>query len=55
MKNIAIVNLCDDMSTGKIAMNLYHDLKDKGYNTYFYYGSGPLHDDPCIIRIDSVL
>jgi len=55
MKNIAIVNLCDDMSTGKIALGFYNDLKAKGYNTFFYYGSGALHDDPCIMRIDSVL
>ena len=55
MKNIAIINVCDDMSTGKIAMGFYNDLKEKGYNTYFYYGSGSIHTDPHIVRIDSVM
>lgn len=55
MRNIAVINVCDDMSTGKIAMGFYNDLKAKGYNTYFYHGSGTIHPDPHIIRIDTVL
>ena len=53
MKNIAIINVCDNMSTGKIAMGFYHDLRGKGYNTYFYYGRGPVSEDPNTMRIDS--
>ena len=55
MNNIAIVNICNNMSTGKIAMGFYNDLKKKGYNTYFYYGRGPIPTDPNIMRIDSEL
>lgn len=52
MKNIAIINNGDNGSTGRIAINLYSELKQRGYNALFCYGRGAKsHDD--YYRIDS--
>jgi len=40
MKNVAIINCCDWGSTGKIAKSLHDGLKEKGYDSFFYYGRG---------------
>ena len=53
MKNVAIINLCNHKSTGKIAMGFYKNLKLKGYKTFFYYGRGLVSTDPNIMKIDS--
>ena len=45
MKNIAIINTGACGSTGKIAKNLYSDLKAKGYNVKFCFGHGT--DEGC--------
>lgn len=53
MKNVAIINICNDKSTGKIAMGLFSNFRNKGYNTFFYYGRGDQPIDPCIMKIDT--
>lgn len=53
MKNIAIINVMNIKSTGKIALNLLNQLTDKGYNVTFFYGRGEKSDDPRQIRFES--
>lgn len=53
MKNIAIINVLQDKSTGKIAFNLLNQLSDKGYNVTFFYGRGDKSSDERLIRIDT--
>ena len=40
MNNIAIINSCDNKSTGKIAKNLHAFAFQKGYKSLFCYGRG---------------
>ena len=53
MKNIAIINTGSKGSTGKIARNLYHDLKEKGYNVTFCFGHGTDENNPDFNVIDN--
>lgn len=53
MKNIAIINVMNIKSTGKIALNLLNQLTDKGYNVTFFYGRGEKSNDPRQIRFES--
>ena len=53
MKNIAIINVMNIKSTGKIALNLLNQLTEKGYNVSFFYGRGEKSDDPRQIRFES--
>lgn len=53
MKNIAIVNVVNNKSTGKIALNLLNQLSEKGYNVVFYYGRGEISEDPRQIRMNT--
>lgn len=55
MRNVAIINICKDKSTGKISMGLFNNLRNKGYNTFFYYGRGDESKDSRIMKIDSDL
>lgn len=55
MKNIAIINTGARGSTGKIAKNLYADLKDKGYNVTFCFGHGVNEGNPEFYVIDNKL
>lgn len=55
MKNIAIINVVRDRSTGKIAQNLLTQLSQKGYNVTFFYGRGEKSTDKRVIRIDTPL
>lgn len=52
MKNVAIINNGDKGSTGNIAKNLHHDLKEKGYNSYLCYGRGEIDKGGDKYRID---
>lgn len=40
MKNVAIVNVCDWGSTGKLSLGLQKELMKNGYNAHFCYGRG---------------
>lgn len=53
MENIAIINTGSKGSTGKIARNLYHDLKKKGYNVTFCFGHGTDENNPDFYVIDN--
>lgn len=53
MKNIAIINVVKDRSTGKIAKNLLDNLSQKGYEVVFFYGRGDKSDDERFFRIDT--
>jgi glycosyltransferase involved in cell wall biosynthesis len=53
MLNIAIINTGSKGSTGKIARNLYHDLKQKGYNVTFCFGHGVDEWNPDFYVIDN--
>lgn len=55
MKNIAIINTGSKGSTGKIARNLYHDLKEKGYNVSFCFDHGKDESNPDFYVIDNKL
>ncbi len=54
MKNVAIINSCNELSTGKIALGLYKALRKREYNAYFYYGHGPDMNDDHIIKMESM-
>lgn len=53
MKNVAIVNVVNNKSTGKIALNLLNQLSEQGYNVTFYYGRGEKSNDPRQIRMNT--
>lgn len=53
MKNIAIINTCDNGSTGKIALGLLNNLNRKDYNACFYYGRGKQSESCKLIKIDT--
>ena len=53
MKNVAIINNGDRGSTGNISLNLHHDLKERGYNSFFCYGRGENGNGIDKYRIDS--
>ena len=53
MNNIAIINTGAKGSTGKIARNLYADLKKKKYNVSFYFGHGVNEGNPDFYVIDN--
>lgn len=53
MENIAIINVCDWGSTGKIAKGFVRDFNKKGCNTYFCYGRGDAPKDDHEYRIDT--
>lgn len=53
MKNVAIINTCNWGSTGKIALSLHANLRERGYNVHFYYGRGEKSEDPSHHRIDT--
>lgn len=55
MKNVAIINTCDDGSTGKIGLNLLESFCEKGYNAYFFYGRGKKNRGERLYRIDTNL
>lgn len=55
MKNIAVINTCDDGSTGKIGEGLFSHLLEKGYNAFFCYGMESIkksHSNPNYYLID---
>ena len=54
MRNVAIINSCNELSTGKIALGLYNVLRAQDYNAYFYYGHGPDMADDHIIKMESM-
>lgn len=53
MENIAILNICDWGSTGKIANNLLRKFREKGYSAYFFYGRGTTNTKPFSYKIES--
>lgn len=53
MKNVAIINVVKDKSTGKIAVNLLNELTSKGYNALFFFGRGEKASDIRMMRIDT--
>lgn len=54
MKNVAIVNVINSKSTGKIALNLLEQLTEKGYEVTFYYGIGDKSNSSNQIRFNSL-
>lgn len=53
MKNVAIINVCDWGSTGKIAKGFVRDFNKNGYNTYFCYGRGEKPKNDHEYKIDT--
>ena len=53
MKNVAIINNGERGSTGNISLNLHHDLKERGYKSFFCYGRGENGNGMDKYRIDS--
>ena len=53
MKNVAIINISNYGSTGKIASGLHNYLQSKGVNSLFCYGRGETVNDESCYRIDS--
>lgn len=53
MKNIAVVNSCNDGSIGKIARKLHNYLLDNGYNSTFYYARWDEIDDRNSFKFES--
>lgn len=45
MRNVAIVNVCNWGSTGKLAIGLYNSLKNEGLKPLFCYGRGDKSKD----------
>lgn len=54
MKNIAIINVGNDGSTGKIAINLLGYFLQNHYGTTFYYGRGNKDDNNNHVRFESL-
>lgn len=52
MKNIAIINVVQGRSTGKIATNLLNEFNKKGLNAWFFYGRGPKSKEERKIRFE---
>lgn len=52
MKNVAIINVCSNFSTGKIARCIQRGLEQEGFNTLFCYGRGPTLNNENCYRID---
>lgn len=55
MRNVAIINSCNNGSTGKIAIGLYNKLDSEGYNTKFFYGTGTEPQNSNHIKFESWL
>lgn len=55
MKNIAIINVGNDGSTGKIAINLLGYFSQNKYNTTFYYGRGCKENSSNQVRFESLV
>lgn len=53
MKNVAIINISNYGSTGKIASGLHSYLQSQGVNSLFCYGRGEASNDKSLYRIDS--
>lgn len=53
--NIAIINVSDYGSTGRIACGLHTYLLDKGHNAYLCYGRGGQYEDTFHYKIDTEL
>lgn len=53
MKSVAILNVSDFGSTGKIAAGLHEYLKEKGYSSCLCYQKGENHIDRSYLRISS--
>lgn len=54
MKNVAIINSCNDGSTGKIAVCFEKQLRDSGFHSLLCYGRGLKSETPSHYRIDTV-
>ena len=50
MKNVAVINVCDFGSTGRITMELHRYLLGQGYNSLFCYGRGDRHEDQSFFK-----
>ena len=53
MKNIAVINSCNDGSIGKIARKLHNYLLSKGYNSTFYFARWKKITDSNAIKFES--
>ena len=53
MKNIAVINSCNDGSIGKIARKLHNYLLDHGYNSTFYFARWEEIGDRNAIKFES--
>ena len=54
MKNVAVINMADYGSTGKIAIGLHEYLLSNGYNSYFCYCRGNSPFDSRFLRFQSM-
>lgn len=55
MKNIAVINSCNDGSIGKIARKLHNFLLGEGYNSYFYFARWKKIEDKNAIKFETNL
>lgn len=53
MKNVAVINVCDFGSTGRIATGFHDYLRNQGFNSYFFYCRGKEYRDPYSFRFEN--